>query len=235
MLLLEMESRLQTYQQILSGFINEFVNNANDVNTLIHDIEQEGKINLNIWSFNKASAAICRQVYHSLSLKYDDKQYGVCYVRLIEEGTEDSIMMTGFANLNTTSPSIYNRKRTYKGSKEDPYYDAKLFRLNSSDISILMTKEDIRREFDLSSETADKYSQYIGVPVVCNGSKMVGLLEIVCFEDYVFSKEEAEIEELVNKYVMPYASFLFLLHKLEKAILAQPKRKSRREKKRKKN
>lgn len=52
---------------------------------------------------------------------------------------------------------------------------------------------------------------------------MVGLFEIVCLNDTYLADTEGEIREIVSKYFKTYAFFMLVLHKLEKALVAQPK------------
>ena len=67
---------------------------------------------------------------------------------------------------------------------------------------------------------------YVGIPVFCDDDKMVGLLEIVGLDDTKFRcKSKDEVEEIVNKFLVPYANVFLLLQKLEKALLAGTKAK----------
>ena len=51
---------------------------------------------------------------------------------------------------------------------------------------------------------------------------MVGLFEIVCLNQTNLGDTEEEIRETISKYFVTYAFFMLVLHKLEKALVAQP-------------
>ena len=51
---------------------------------------------------------------------------------------------------------------------------------------------------------------------------MVGLLEIMCFNNASLGNNEKEIVEIASKYFVPYSYLILLLHKLEKSLLAKP-------------
>ncbi len=218
----EQEKQIVAYQEILSGFISDFILFSKEVNTLIHEIEGKGEINLNIWNFDKASGEVCGQAYNALCKIADERKFGVNYIRLIEDENEDSIMMTGSANWNSTGEKIFQTIRKFKGTNPDGFHDSKLFLKNSADIDILIDETEIKKEFELYDKNIDKYSQYIGIPVFCDGTKMVGLLEIVCVDGGKLSDTREGVLEITNKYLIPYAYFLLFLHKLEKALLAHP-------------
>lgn len=62
---------------------------------------------------------------------------------------------------------------------------------------------------------------FVGIPVFCDNRKMVGLLEVVGFDDdRLGCLTREEMEEKVNKYLVPYANMLLLVHKMEKALFA---------------
>ena len=62
----------------------------------------------------------------------------------------------------------------------------------------------------------------MAIPVFCNESKMIGLLEIVCLKKTVLADTEEELNEIISKYFVPYANLTLLLYKLEKSLLATP-------------
>ncbi len=221
----------KAFEEAMIGIISICEQSAQNVNKIIHEVIDEGKINLNIWSFDVGCRLICEKIYNLLcSLNGESKDFGICYVRREESIDEEQIIyMNAFFNQNMSEPTI-NKKRRRIDDKNG-YHDVELFQKNKSDIEIVLGKENIHQLFAFESNESrrknkDKYNQYIAIPVICSkegGGKMVGLLEIVCLNDAEIAETESEIKEIVSKYLIPFAYLLLLLHKLEKAIIAQPR------------
>ena len=221
----------RAFEEAMIGIISICQQNSQNVNKIIHEVIEEGRINLNIWNFDIGCHLICENIYKLLcKLNGESKDFAVSYVRLDESEDEENVVyMSAFYNQNLSVPTVHKIRR--KIDDENGYYDAELFKRNKSDIEIVMGKEEIQQLFSYKSKESrkknkDKYNQYIAIPVICskdNGGKMVGLLEIICLHNTELAKTENEIREIVSKFFVPYAYLLLLLHKLEKAIMAQPK------------
>lgn len=228
----ELEKQNKAFEDAMVGIISICEQSSKNINTIIHEVIDEGVINLHIWNFDIGCRLICEKIYNLLcNLHGSSKDFGVCYVRLVEgEGIEDEVYMNAFFNQNLSEPSIHKRRR--KINDKNGYHDLELFEKNKADIEIVIGKENINQLFSWDSNESrrknrKKYNQYIAIPVFCSkeaGGKMVGLLEIVCLHDTELAKTEDEIKEIASKYFVPYAYLLLLLHKLEKAIIAQPKK-----------
>lgn len=226
----ELEKQNKAFEDAMVGIISICEQSSKNINTIIHEVIDKGVINLHIWSFDIGCRLICEKLYNLLcNLHGSSKDFGVCYVRLVEgEEKEDEVYMNAFFNQNLSEPSIHKRRR--KINDKNGYHDLELFEKNKADIEIVIGKDNINQLFSWDSNESrrrnrKKYNQYIAIPVFCSkeaGGKMVGLLEIVCLHDTELAKTEEEIKEIASKYFVPYAYLLLLLHKLEKAILAQP-------------
>ena len=156
------------------------------------------------------------------------KQYEVAYVRLIEgKGSEDNVELIAFANQNNTTPAIFKKPRKFRNIKrKHAYHDLWLFNRSRSDLDIVIGVENVNQIFRHSAneDALGKYHLYVGIPVFCANRKMVGLLEIVGLDDTRFNcVTDEEIEEVANKFLVPYANIFLLLHKMEKALLAGSK------------
>lgn len=227
----ELQKQNKAFEDAMVGIISICEQSSKNINTIIHEVIDEGKINLHIWSFDIGCRLICEKIYNLLcNLHGSSKDFGISYVRLVEEGDQDEVYMNAYFNQNMSEPSIHKKRR--KIQNKAGYHDLELFQKNKSDIEIVLGNEKIRELFSWETNesrrrSSKKYNQFIAIPVFCSkedGGKMVGLLEIVCLNDTELAKTEEEIKEIVSKYFVPYAYLLLLLHKLEKAILAQPKR-----------
>lgn len=224
-----LERQNETFEYAMISLISIFQQSARNANKLIHEIVDNGKINLNSWNFDLASMLVCEKIYNMLRrLDKNSSEYAVGYIRLDESSETDQIIyMNAYANRTMTQPTVFLKKRKVNDPKA--YFDARLFLNNTADIQILMDEKEITSAFEYrtreSRDDSKKYTQYIGIPVLCDkesGSKMVGLLEIVCLNGHNLSTNKGTVKEMVEKYFVPYAQLLLLLHKLEKALLAVP-------------
>lgn len=221
-----LKSQNNAFENIMIGISSICKQSASDINITIHNITKSGKIDLQIWSFDKASNWVCKEIYKLLcDLHGNSKEFAVGYIRLVEKEPENQIYMSAYANKNMQKPTIFGKYRNIN----DPhaYHDAELFQLNKSDIEIILENDKINEVFNYASnerqrKNRKKYTQYIGIPIFCDDKKMIGLLEIVCLKGTVLADTESELEELAAKYFVPYSYLTLLLHKLEKSLLAVP-------------
>lgn len=226
-----LENQIKAFETVMVGIISVCKKSAGDVNTIIHSIIDEGTLDLKIWNFDKACAWVCGEIYTLLGdLSGGCKDFGVAYVKLDEgKKPETEIQMNAFANQNMHTPSVYKEKRRIDEEDERDYHDVELFKRGKSDIEVLIGKEKIDEVFSYKSKSSriqnkDRYNQYIAIPVFCNDIKMVGLLEVVCFNEASLGITKREVTELASKYLVPYSYLMLLLHKLEKALIAQPEK-----------
>lgn len=224
-----LERQNKTFEFAMISLVSIFQQSSRNANKLIHEIVNKGKVNLNSWNFDLAAHLVCEKIFNMLC-KLDEKctDFDVGYIRLDEsESTNNIIYMNAYANRPMTLPTVFLKKRDI--TEPHAYHDAQLFLKSIADIEILMDEDEIAKVFEyrnsISRNNSKKYTQYIGIPVLCasdNGSKMVGLLEISCLNGHKLSTDINVVREMAEKYFMPYAQLLLLLHKLEKALLAVP-------------
>lgn len=228
---IELMKKNDAYSFVMSNLISVCKQSASNVNKIIHEIIEEGKIDLRIWSFDLQCSLICeeiRKLLVQLSTR-TEKEYGVCYIRLKEDG-KNTVYMCAYANDMALQPTIFRKYRSISRSrKSGVYHDIALFRKNKTDIDILMNAEEIQENFFFSNpKDRQKYAQYVGIPVFCDketGGKMIGLLEIIGLHGTVIAEEEKIVNEIVKNYLVPYANLMLLLHKMEKALTAMPSEK----------
>lgn len=217
------ERQVSTFEDLVISIISICGTNASDINTCIHEIQKTKKIDLNIWSFNKASWLICEHIYNNICKLGNSKKYAVAYVKLIEDDCkEDQVEMIAYANQNRHKPTVFGQRRHFKDiDLNRSYHDLCLFNKARADNDIAMGVDEVNKIFIQNKGNAGKRFLYIGIPVFCDNRKMVGLLEIVGLDDSMLgciSKEE--LEEATNKFLVPYASVFLLVHKMERALLA---------------
>lgn len=108
-------------------------------------------------------------------------------------------------------PAMHN---TFKKEEEFKNYHFKhLFDSNISRPNYLTTKEEIRVAF--SNCDGVDYSQYMGIPIACTGNKMIGILQIISYEDSIIAKNKQQMEKLYNDYFCAFANLILLADKIE--------------------
>lgn len=226
-----LKEQINAYEEVMISIDNICKECSSGVNSALHEILEEGKYKFKIWNFDKACMLTCSHVYNLLvKLSGGSKDFGIAYIKLEENvKPETKIRMCGFANQNMHKPSIYGKSRPFNNDDDRNYHDTDLFKIGKSDIEIIMGSDKIDEVFSYTSkqsrkENRKKYNQYIAIPVICDDTKMIGLLEIICFNDVKLATTDKELKELASKYFVPYSYLMLLLHKMEKALLAKPKK-----------
>lgn len=219
------ERQNQAFEEVMSGLMSLCKRSAEGANKVIKSIINDKKANLELWSFDEACFWVCKNVYDLLCKLGTGKDFEVIYDRLDESvKPEKEIYANSYANKDNKRPSLYGKRRSIE---DDTYHDAELFKQGQSDIEVVIGSDEIDKVFghktkDKRNKNKGKYNQYIAIPVFCNDEKMVGLFEIVCLNKTYLGKTEDEIREIVSKYFVTYSFFMLVLHKLEKALIAQP-------------
>ena len=217
------QRQIRTFEDLVISIISICGKNSSDINVCIHNIQKTKKINLKLWSFNKASWLICEHIYNNICKLGDSKKYAVAYVKLIEDGgAEDQVEMIAYANQNGHKPTVFGKRRKFKDiDLNSAYHDLCLFNKARSDNDIAMGADEVNAIFVQNKGNAGKRFLYIGIPVFCDNRKMIGLLEIIGLDDSMLSCiSKEELEEATNKFLVPYASVFLLVHKMERALLA---------------
>lgn len=220
-----LQNQVDTFEDLIISIISICETNAADINSCIHNIRETNKIDRTIWNFDKACKFICERIYDNICTLGKSKKYGVAYVKLLDDNPpEDTVQMVAYANQNRHKPTILNKKRKYTHiNTKKVYHDLRLFFEARADSDIRMGKNEVNEVFDFSSSkgrSRGKYHLFIGIPVFCDNRKMVGLLEIVGLDETMLQCiTRDELEEITNKFLVPYANVFLLLHKMEKALL----------------
>lgn len=220
------KSQVNTFENLMIGIISICGTNASDINKLIHNINETKTIDRTVWNFDRYCMAACNIIYNNICGLGESKKYEVAYVKLVEsEYKQNKVQMIAYANQNMHKPSLYNRKRIFREiDVNSAFHDLCLFKKGKSDNDIRFTKEEVNEVFKHNTKgnnNIDKYHFFVGIPVFCDNRKMVGLLEVVGFDDdRLGCLTREEMEEKVNKYLVPYANMLLLVHKMEKALFA---------------
>lgn len=228
-----LKNQVDTFEALVISIISICQTTASDVNTCIHLANEKHIIDPNIWNYEKSCRLITEHIYSNICKLSNSKKYGVAYIRLIEDkNNESEVEMVAYANQNHHKPTIFKKKRPFKGENinlNNAYHDICLFADGKADTDIRFGSDEVNEVFvydskEKAAKNRNKYHLYIGIPVFCDNNKMIGLLEIVGLDESKLKcATKEEVDEIVNKFFVPYANIFLLLHKLEKALLAGTK------------
>lgn len=211
------------FRKVATSSANIFNESAKGLNLLSHSIVEESKIDMNIWSFDKAVMGICKGVYELICNISGGEQFGVTYVKLLESPESTHCVKTvGFYNNSSIPPHVFGKSRCIDDSHG--YYDTKLFAKDNPDISIISTPKEIFElfEFENRTEKTGKYSQYIGYPVICNDKTMIGLIQVVSYGNQKIASCPEDLQTIAKKYLSQFAFLSVFLSKVEKGLLSMP-------------
>jgi hypothetical protein len=181
------------------------------------------KINEKLWNYKMACYQLCRVIYIAvckLTLA-NNKDCEIVYVRL-NEHTDGEISTFAYENKAHQAPKLLNEKRNFKADNTVKYFDMQLFAEENKETTVLYGSEEINNHFYRTpierTNHPQKYNQFIAIPVICDETKIVGLLEIACLNNCSLGEDEKIVKEIAEQHFIPYANLFLLLHKLDKAL-----------------
>lgn len=111
-----LQHQVDTFEDLVISIISICETTASDVNTCIHLVNERHIIDPNIWNYEKACKLVCERIYDNICRLSGSKKYGVAYIRLVEGGNiEDEVEMIAYANQNRHKPTIFKKRRKFKG------------------------------------------------------------------------------------------------------------------------
>ena len=230
----DLERRLDEYQKknkILEKEKDAFDKGMRELSTLFYDSSTSlnkvstlilsGNRTLDIWSFKKVATGICNSVYNLLCevcKPYDDFTVNIMLADPTATKRKQNITMIAHKGKYEKYPGKFEEKLYFE--KNDTFYAVKICKSQNKDIRILTTKEEVNESFVYIGEDHPAYSQYIGMPIVCSGNKIICLLQICAFGDNKIADTKTDILKLVTKYLLPFTYYALLTYKVEKGLIS---------------
>ncbi len=193
--------------------VNKVVrDNANMFHELVY--QKKGHSDIQDWHLmeNKGDE-ICTAIYQMVAETAEDgKDFSVSMMfKKVENGVNGYTMLSRISNENGHNPRSY---RNFVSEIEaEGFYYKKIFDESPTRPQILANKREISKNFQDS--TALNYSQYIALPITCKNNKIVGILQIVSYNDCKIAKDKKELARLSNEYFSVYATLMLLCDKYE--------------------
>lgn len=197
------------------------LDSSNSINELGKNV-LDGKRTLDVWNFTKVATGICSSVYEVLSCvcsPNDEFTVNILLDDITASGKRRNYTMIAHKGKFEEYPSKFQEKMVYV---EHPnFYATKLFKSGKSDIKILTTKEEVNEKFVyVDEDDHPEYSQYVGIPIVCSGNRMICLLQICTFGNNKIANTKKDIMDIVKTYILPFTQFALLNYKVEKGFLS---------------
>lgn len=217
----EKDKLIKSYEKSHLSMATIFQKSAEDINTTANNIKNTENISIDVWNFKKSCKWICEKllgVVEELAEEGSDFAVSVFQADPIKTGKAKGITMIAHSSKYGSTPDVYETALTYR--KNPDFYAVKLFRKGNHEPTVLINKNEVNEKFIYKNENAHPdYSQYVAIPIHCNGNEMLSLLQIVAFGDSKIGKTKSEITDKMNKFVFPYTQLGLMTYKYEKSIL----------------
>lgn len=193
---------------------------STSLNKVSHNILNEDTT-LEVWNFKKVATGICNSIYSLLCeicKPCDDFTVNIMLADPTAKGTKRNITMIAHKGKYENYPGKFEEKLYF--NKYSTFYAVKVCMSNKTDIRILTSREEVNEKFVYIDEEHPEYSQYIGIPIVCTGNKIICLLQICSFGQNKIADSKAEILKIVAQYIFPFVHYALLSYKMEKCLIS---------------
>lgn len=203
---------------------------AKGVYRVARDIKQDGwrysiKEIRDIIGFQAVAFTVCREVYEFFHVNYGlDGHWVTLFQRFDEKkrGRVKSICkMIAYHNQADHEPLSYQNTYTIprNDNAENVEFHTRIFAGTDLTPRILMTQEDVRREFKIhpqSSARENRIHQYIGIPGTVCTDGITFLLQVDCNIVNGFGRDLKDVQELATKILSQYITVLTLYYELDR-------------------
>lgn len=211
--------RVESYNKGVRELTTLFYDSSNSVNLIANKI-LSGNKKMDEWNFKKVATSICSSVYSVLCeicSPCNDFTVNIMLADITAAGKKKSITMIAHKGKYEKYPGKFEEKLYF--AKYPSFYAVKLFKSGKTDIKVLTSKEEVNEHFVYIDEEHPEYSQYVGIPIVCSGNKMICLLQICAFGEEKIANTKSDILKIVQEYIIPFTQFALLAYKMEKTLV----------------
>lgn len=209
-----------TYNKVILSLTSLFNKSADSINDIAKKLLNRNAT-LDKWNYKTVCVGICNGIYETLCVYsgYYDFSVSIMLYDINARGKSKNIRMIAEKSKYEGNSSIFDIPLNLNKYKD--FYAVKMFKKSSPKISILTTTEDINLNFVFSdnSDEHPKYSQYVGIPILCSGKQMISLLQICAFDESMIADTKDKIMEIINEYILPFVYYALLNNKIEKGFL----------------
>lgn len=194
------------------GFLNKVVlDNTNRIYDLIQKRKSHSDVAVWDWLENKGDE-VCSVIYNLIHNIYgrDIKLTVNIMFKQKKDGQNGYRMLSRKSDDNHT-PQSY---RTFTpNEKAEGFYYKTVIDGKSTQADILIDRTEIEKKF--KDNDAINYSQYIAVPIACKGNKIIGVIQILTYDNTIISNNREELKRLCNDYLYMASTLMLLSDKYE--------------------
>lgn len=210
----------QSFDRGMRELATLFYDSSTSLNKISNHI-LHGDTTLDLWNFKKVSTGICNSIYNLLCEicnPCNDFTVNIMLADATATGNKRNITMIAHKGKYEKYPSKFEEKLYF--NKYSSFYAVKVCKSNNTDIRILTTKAEVNEKFVYVDEDHPEYSQYVGIPIVCSGNKIICLLQICAFGNDKIGETKADILQIITKYIFPFTHYALLTYKVEKSLVS---------------
>lgn len=215
-----LRKKIDSFEKGMRELATLFVDSSEGINKTANNILQ-GKLTFDLWNFKKVSTGICNSVYAllcELCKPCDDFTVNIVLADSTAQGKRRNITMIAYKGKYEKYPNTFGKKMYF--DKHSTFYAVKVCKSNNINTRVLTTKEEINENFVYVDEDHPDYSQYVGIPIVCSGKKIICLLQICAFGNDKIADTKADILKIVMGYLYPFTNYALLAYKIEKGLIS---------------
>ena len=212
------------YKKVYTSLSEEYGHFADSLNRISYRIACRSNAGAREWSFRHACLFLCSTIAGALAEYKKPLIVEVLYIKAEHQHGQTCLHVAGYAQgeNNDDIPSIL-------GQPPRPVTDApalldeQLFAEHHLSPVILSSPAEIGRSFfrKRNQPPEEKYMQYIAIPVLCNRSEIVGLIEVVVkkapFVSPLVMLEDYELAD-VKSWLYHLKNHFLLFHQTEKIL-----------------
>ena len=175
-------------------------------------------------NYQDIATFVCHYIYDAIKNTTGAETHQVSIMHKFVEHNQQKreyIKMIAYGNSNQLSPGVFNNK--YYLDEARRYYHARIFAENTSQISILKSRQEVGVNLLKIKGDSNHIKQYIGIPIFCERKGIVSLLQISSDTEGLFGRTEEEIKEFMVPF-LGYVHILAVYHQLCELLILLSKK-----------
>lgn len=215
------KERLNQNYTLISFCDNYIKTISKSVNKVANGIEKNGKISLELYELDTYCEQICEQCCRHLSsaLKTEYENLSVSFSHVYNNDNKQYIYMSGHSK-ELNKPDYY-RNHVCIDDKMKDYYITKYIKNKKHKVDISLNPKEIKRKFK-EHATSSNYFQYVIYPVMCDNNKLLGIFQIITYNNIKISSQKNDVEKILKSNLLIFMPLILLIYKIEKGLTATP-------------
>lgn len=206
----------------LMSFCDNYIKTiSKSVNKSANGIERNGIVSLELYELDSYCEQICEQCCKHLSsvLNVEYENLSVSFSHVYSKNDKQYIYMSGHSK-ELNKPDYY-RNHVCIDDKMKDYYITKYIKNKKRKVDISLDPKEIKRKFK-EHATSSNYFQYVIYPVMCDNNKLLGIFQIITYNNIIIGSQKDDVEKLLKFNLLVFIPLILLIYKIEKGLTAIP-------------